>query len=51
MRTFFGRFNRYLATFPEDAREEDVERYAARNTLLGLTKMASRGKTVIVHVY
>ena len=41
------RFGRYLATFPEDAKEEDLEKYAARNTLMGITKIASWGKTVI----
>ena len=41
------RFYRYLATFPEDAKEEDLEKYAARNTLMGITKIASWGKTVI----
>ncbi|XP_046843121.1 regulator of G-protein signaling 22-like [Xenia sp. Carnegie-2017] len=38
-------FYRYLATFPEDAKEEDLEKYAARNTLMGITKIASWGKT------
>lgn len=45
--SFSRRFYRYLATFPEDAKEEDLEKYAARNTLMGITKIASWGKTVI----
>ena len=44
---FFIRYADYVATFPEDETErENFTRYAMRNTLAGVYKMAAHGKTV-----
>lgn len=44
---FNVRYAEYLATFPEDEGEgENFTKYAMRNTLAGVYKMAAHGKTV-----
>ena len=46
---FHVRYAEYLATFPEDEGEgegENFAKYAIRNTLAGVYKMAAHGKTV-----
>ena len=43
----FIRYSEYVNTFPEDEGEqENFSRYATRNTLAGVCKIAAHGKTV-----
>ena len=43
----FIRYADYLATFPDEENEgENFGKYAMRNTLAGVYKMAAHGKTV-----
>ena len=43
----FIRYSDYVSTFPEDEGEqENFSRYATRNTLAGVCKIAAHGKTV-----
>lgn len=47
MISFNVRYAEYLATFPEDEGEgENFTKYATRNTLAGVFKIAAHGKTV-----
>ncbi|XP_048577113.1 uncharacterized protein LOC5521613 isoform X2 [Nematostella vectensis] len=38
-------FRKYVATFPDEDEGESTEKYATRNTLAGVCKMAAHGKT------
>ena len=43
----FARYSEYVDTFPEDESErENFSKYATRNTLAGVYRIAAHGKTV-----